>query len=312
MIDITKSKNRTALVGLGAISSKYKKGLQCSKSLNLVALMDIKNNPKALYDYQGLPFYNDFDKLINNEKLEWIIISTPPKNHYELIKKALNKGINVIIEKPMVLEIKELEELYNLAGKKKLVLYTAYHWQNGEEIKAFNALYDPSLIQELQLFVDDPYSIDGININNDKFHLEGTWIDSGVNCLSLLKVWFPFNNVILDETSFVMAKNINQPIYSIAKLLIDNIPATIEINWQSNLDYKRSIIKYDNRIIKINHSKQLIDDNDNINYYDSMDRLERHYFNLFTKNSFESNYEETKKIHRLLFEVKNKYEENNC
>ena len=44
-----------------------------------------------------------------------LIIATPSGIHYENAKLALNKGCNVLIEKPITLKVSQAEELYDLA-----------------------------------------------------------------------------------------------------------------------------------------------------------------------------------------------------
>lgn len=49
-----------------------------------------------------------------------LIIATPAETHYELSKQALRMGRHVIIEKPMVMDRAEAEDLYDLARQKNV------------------------------------------------------------------------------------------------------------------------------------------------------------------------------------------------
>jgi len=51
--------------------------------------------------YPGIITTNQFDDILNDEEVEAIIIATPVFTHFDLAKRALLKGKNVLIEKPM-------------------------------------------------------------------------------------------------------------------------------------------------------------------------------------------------------------------
>lgn len=63
-----------------------------------------------------------FDKLLEDENIDLIYVTTPTKFHYEHIKRCLNAGKNVICEKPMVENEKEAVELVELAKEKNVLL----------------------------------------------------------------------------------------------------------------------------------------------------------------------------------------------
>ena len=69
--------------------------------------------------------------MIEKEGLDYVIISTPPKSHYEIALNSMKRGVNVIIEKPAVLNMKEYDDLLNYAADHDLIFEVSYHWQNG-------------------------------------------------------------------------------------------------------------------------------------------------------------------------------------
>ena len=86
-----------------------------SNKNNLVAAHDISNKQlKILVDRKLLTpsqIYNNFDKMLKNEKLDALLICSPSKFHYEYIKKSLNNNLHVLVEKPVVSSFKEAVEL---------------------------------------------------------------------------------------------------------------------------------------------------------------------------------------------------------
>ena len=96
-------KKNACLIGLGMITQRYTRGLSESTQLVLRAVSDINKNAISRPLYANLPFYTDYKRMIAEQKVDYAIISTPPEMHFEIASYCLEKGINVIVEKPVVL-----------------------------------------------------------------------------------------------------------------------------------------------------------------------------------------------------------------
>lgn len=60
--------------------------------------------------------------ILEDEQIELVIITTPNILHYQMAYDSLQAGKHVILEKPMVIDVKEGEALVALAKKKQLML----------------------------------------------------------------------------------------------------------------------------------------------------------------------------------------------
>jgi predicted dehydrogenase len=72
--------------------------------------------------YPDVTFSRQADSLLEDSRLDAIVIATPVKSHFDLAKAALEKGKHVLLEKPMASSSAQCEELIELAEKKGLVL----------------------------------------------------------------------------------------------------------------------------------------------------------------------------------------------
>jgi UDP-2-acetamido-3-amino-2,3-dideoxy-glucuronate N-acetyltransferase len=68
----------------------------------------------------------NLDDVLEDEKINCVIIATPAETHYEIGKKILEKGKHVLIEKPITLFSSEAEELIEIADSKNLVLMVGH------------------------------------------------------------------------------------------------------------------------------------------------------------------------------------------
>ena len=85
-----------------------------------------KNLIKAKRDFPLANIGRDYKQSLNKLNVSLIVISTPTKTHFQIAKYALEKKINVLVEKPISLSIKEVKILESLAKKNKVLLFVDY------------------------------------------------------------------------------------------------------------------------------------------------------------------------------------------
>jgi len=56
-------------------------------------------------------FYTDFDKMLNEQKPDYVIVTTVDRSHHDYIIKAMEKGYDVITEKPMTIDEQKAQEI---------------------------------------------------------------------------------------------------------------------------------------------------------------------------------------------------------
>ncbi len=71
-------------------------------------------------DFKNKILFNRFEEGLKKFNPNLVYISTVNSLHYRYAKSVLNKGFNVIVDKPVTLEIKKTKELLNIAKRKKL------------------------------------------------------------------------------------------------------------------------------------------------------------------------------------------------
>jgi scyllo-inositol 2-dehydrogenase (NADP+) len=69
--------------------------------------------------------YTDLDAMLEDDAIDFIYVASPNSLHYEHSLKALQKGKNVICEKPFTSTVEEAEALIKLAKGKNLMLFEA-------------------------------------------------------------------------------------------------------------------------------------------------------------------------------------------
>lgn len=115
---------RVGLLAYGAIGHEHNQAVQGVPGWELTAVCDV--NPQRIAAAQELaPSARGFDDatvMLDSGLIDLVIISTPPNTHYDWSRAALERGIHVILEKPMALTAAQCDDLLNLAQERDLTL----------------------------------------------------------------------------------------------------------------------------------------------------------------------------------------------
>ncbi|MCL5995089.1 MAG: Gfo/Idh/MocA family oxidoreductase [Chloroflexi bacterium] len=77
------------------------------------------------------------DEVLAIEGLQAVVVSTTPNVHYEQTRAALERGLHIVIEKPMTITVAEAQALVDLADQKGLQLVISCPWHyNAHAIEA--------------------------------------------------------------------------------------------------------------------------------------------------------------------------------
>ncbi len=292
---------RIALIGLGTISKYYKKGLENSPFFRLVATADVSENASAREAYQEYPFYLDYQQMEREQKPDYALIATPPSTHFQIAEYFLQKGVSVIVEKPAVLCLNDYDSLTALARQKGAYFTVMFHWQHGNELNGFLRLFKDMPVEEIKVKICDNYGVGGV-IRPEKRGLNGAWLDSGVNALSMLSRILDFSQVEIVSAEKRDCKESGLPLYCKAQFLLNGVRAEIEVDWREDTDEKDSWLRVGGQSVWINHTQERVTIGDKAYDFWEMQRLESHYYNYFTCFE-EGETQRGRRIHELLFAV---------
>lgn len=113
-----------ALIGCGRISTNHIKAAVNNK-LEIAAVCDILDermeellSKHDLQNDESIKRYNDYKVMVEEVKPELVSIATESGSHAEIALYLIDKGINVIIEKPMAMSIKDADEIIKRSEEK--------------------------------------------------------------------------------------------------------------------------------------------------------------------------------------------------
>ena len=121
-----------AIIGCGRIATNHIKAA-LNNQLNIVAACDIlPDHIDNLLEKHGLKKdnsihrYTDYKEMIEQEKPQLVSIATESGLHAEIALYCIEKGIHLIIEKPMAMSMRDADEIV-ARSKEKNVIVSACH-----------------------------------------------------------------------------------------------------------------------------------------------------------------------------------------
>ncbi len=142
---------RVGLLAYGAIGFEHNIAVQNTNGLILSAVCDTK--PERLVaarelapDFVG---FSDATEMLDSGLLDLVVISTPPNSHFFWAKESLQRGIHVVLEKPMALTADECDELIKLASLKNLLLVVYQNRRFDADFVTMRSLISSGVIDEV-------------------------------------------------------------------------------------------------------------------------------------------------------------------
>lgn len=161
---------RAGIIGLGKMGLSHAAIVSPHPLVELVAVCDTSSLIlDAFKKFSTTKTYTDYIKMIDNEGLECVVVATPTRFHYPVVKYALEKGIHTFCEKPFSLTLEEGEELVSLANRKFLVNQVGYHNQFIGTFRELKRLLKAGVIGDIVHFTGEAY---GPVVTKEK---GGTW-----------------------------------------------------------------------------------------------------------------------------------------
>ena len=134
--------------------------------------------------------YDTIDDMFLDEAVDIIYITTPHNTHYEFMKKALEHGKHIFVEKSITLNSRELNEMQALAESKGLIIGEAMTIWHMPIYKKLWEFVQSGQLGKVQMITMNFGSFKEYNMENRFFNMNlagGAMLDIGVYALSIVR-----------------------------------------------------------------------------------------------------------------------------
>ncbi len=186
-----------AVLGTGVIANEMAQTLQkMGKSLYAVGN---RTHEKAVAfgEKYGVPkVYDTIEDIFLDPNVDIVYITSPHNTHYPFMKKALENGKHILVEKSVTLNSRELEEMAALAQEKKLVLAEAMTIWHMPLYRELGRIVESGELGKVQMITMNFGSFKEYNMKNRFFNRNlagGAMLDIGVYALSVVRSFMEHN-----------------------------------------------------------------------------------------------------------------------
>ncbi len=142
---------RHAVIGVGAgVFSMHMPAIQ-QPIVDLAGVCDIREEiGQQRAAMLGVPFYADYRQMIAELQPDVAVVITPHYCHAEIAIDCLQAGCNVLVEKPMALEVGESDAMIETARKSGKMLAVNFQHRQRPEVRAARKLIQEGRLGKIQ------------------------------------------------------------------------------------------------------------------------------------------------------------------
>jgi predicted dehydrogenase len=124
----------------------------------------------------------ELDAVLCDDAVEAVVVATPPKTHHAIVKRALEAGKHVLVEKPLATRLSDAQELAEIAESSGLVLMPGHTFIYSPAVNAVRDLIQSGV-------VGDIHFVTSSRMNLGKYQSDGVVCDLAPHDLSILLYW---------------------------------------------------------------------------------------------------------------------------
>jgi len=116
-------KLKVGVIGMGSMGKNHARVYSELDSTNLVAIVDTDGQLRGQMEKKyRTSAYADYKEMMHQESLDIVSIAVPTVLHREVALEAINRGLHVLLEKPIASSLAEAEEIIHAAKAKAVKL----------------------------------------------------------------------------------------------------------------------------------------------------------------------------------------------
>jgi UDP-2-acetamido-3-amino-2,3-dideoxy-glucuronate N-acetyltransferase len=141
---------KIALVGAGYWGKNLLRNFANLGALAMVCDSEPEARARAAEMCPGVKTCTNFEEVLTTKEINAVVIATPAVNHFAQAKAALLAGKDVLVEKPLALELSEGLELVDLAAKHGRILMVGHILHYHPAVQKLNELIKSGELGQIQ------------------------------------------------------------------------------------------------------------------------------------------------------------------
>jgi predicted dehydrogenase len=239
---------RFALIGTGGIAQTYAQAFQSSRSCELVAVADTREEAaRAFAEPFAARAFSDYKTLAENAEIDAVIVATPPVSHPEIAEFFMARGAHVLCEKPLCLSVAEARRMIETARRTGVRFTMASKFRYVEDVVKAKAMVASGVLGEIIQFENAfTAKVDMSRRWNSDARVAGggVLIDNGTHSVDIIRYFFgAIEEVLAVETSGTQNLEVDENVKLLAKTA-GGVVAGVDLTWGINKELSNFISIY--------------------------------------------------------------------
>lgn len=179
-----------AVIGYGGMGSYHIHNIMPNENerIHVVGTYDISGERQKISSQHNHKIYHSLEEVLTDETIEAVLIATPNDSHKELAIQALEAGKHVVCEKPVTMNVEELDEVLKVAKETGQTFMVHQNRRWDPDFLLTRELYKNRQIGELFQLESRVQGANGIpgDWRHELKHGGGMLLDWGVHLLDQL------------------------------------------------------------------------------------------------------------------------------
>lgn len=261
-------KYQVGIVGMGSIFPHHLAAINQSSEFEVKKVHDINLALKGKAEGLKLEFYSSCYELLKDSAIEVIAVLVPLKHHFNVALKALEAGKHVLLEKPPTETEEQFEGLVVTARRNNRILVTAFHDACGLEVLSFakeletknDGVHhqDFGRLFRIEAECSEHFVVKGV-LSPQALSLGGSWIDNGINALSVVRQFVPRIKIKEAEFDNSLFKETGREIKARVGFSFRGGEGSIHTTWLGRSFFKKTILRFlDDHVIVLDQSGERV------------------------------------------------------
>ena len=133
---------KVAIVGCGKIADAHATQILRISDCEIVGVCDREPlmAQQLCERFSVKRYFTDLVELVAEVRPDVVHITTPPESHFDIARICLEHGCHVYVEKPFTVDLREAQQLVDLAEEKRLKLTVGHNLQFSHAARRVRAI----------------------------------------------------------------------------------------------------------------------------------------------------------------------------
>ena len=141
---------RLGIVGAGAITQSYIRALDESEIASIVGIADPRMEAtEASAEIAGCRAFENYEVMIDSSGCDAVVVCTPPDSHVEIGLSCIDRGLPVLIEKPLATSVGDARALKARADEAGVLVTMASKFRYVEDMIRAKSIINSGMLGEI-------------------------------------------------------------------------------------------------------------------------------------------------------------------